>query len=73
MREEIKKLIDFGASKIEYHQLVNNYHIKFIYNNKRYVIAHILNVYGESVDYWELDDKVFENLDDLLENLKSEV
>lgn len=72
MKEEIKLLIDFGASKIEYNQLVNNYYIDFTYNNKRYSIGHILNIYGEDVDYWELGDLVFEELKDVLVHIKSE-
>lgn len=70
MGKELKMLVDFGANKIKFDSLANNYYIDFVYNSKKYTVGHILSVYGEPVDYWEFNDKTFESLEDILECLK---
>ena len=47
-------LENLGVTNISIEVLANNYIYKFDFNNKRYTLAHILNIYGESVDFWEL-------------------
>jgi hypothetical protein len=53
-RKEREILEAFGCKNIEYDNLINNYYIRFDYKGQRYVIEHILNVYGAEVDFWEL-------------------
>lgn len=72
-REEEDMLERFGCRGIEYDNLVNNYYIKFIYKRKKFIIEHILNAYGEEVDYWELfgrTSKTFGTLEELLNYIK---
>lgn len=47
-------LEELGATNIESETLVNNYRYTFEYKDNKFTLAHILNVYGESVDFWEL-------------------
>lgn len=68
--KESKTLTDFGCEDVEYTNLVNNYFISFTYNQKRYTAEHILSVYGASVDFWELSDKAFNTLPELLNYIK---
>lgn len=73
--EERKTLEEFGASDITYDTLINNYYISFTYNNEKYTIEHILNVYGVSCDFWELcikPRKPFKSLEDILQWLKNQ-
>ena len=75
MKDERQILTEFGATDIQYEPLINNYFINFIYNNKKYTIEHILNVYGVSTDFWELcikPTKTFNKLEELLEWLKNQ-
>jgi len=69
-REENKLLEAFGCKEAKYDFLVNNYCIKFIYNDKKFIAEHILNIYGEAVDFWELEDKRFDTLEELLNYIK---
>ncbi len=72
-RKEREMLERFGCKEIEYDSLINNYYIKFIYNKKKYIIEHILNVYGAEVDMWELckiPSKTFGTLEELLNYIK---
>lgn len=69
-REELELIKAFGGEDVETTNLVNNYYISFTYNNKRYIAEHILSVYGASVDYWEVSDKAFNTLVDLLNYIK---
>ena len=70
--QERKLLEAFGCEEIEYTNLVNNYFISFTYNESRFTIEHILNVYGASVDYWELSTpyQTFSTLEELLNHIK---
>ena len=70
--EEKEMLERFGCKDIEYTSLVNNYFISFTYNESRFTIEHILNVYGASVDYWELSTpyQTFSTLEELLNHIK---
>ena len=64
-REEKELLEKFGCKNIVYENYSSNYCIIFNYNNKRIVIEHILNIYGESVDVWELYPEPVKRFDDL--------
>lgn len=72
-REEKQLLENFGCENIKYENYSSNYCIIFNYNNKRIVAEHTLNVYGESVDMWELypePTKRFDDLETLLNYIK---
>ena len=69
-KEELELIKAFGGEEIETTNLVNNYYICFNYKDKRYCAEHILSVYGASVDYWEVSDKAFNTLVDLLNYIK---
>lgn len=69
-REEREMLEKFGCKNIVIDLLVNNYFITFEYDYREYKIEHILNVYGSSVDYWELKDKSYNTLEELLNSIK---
>ena len=72
-KDEEKTLKEFGCANIEYEMLVNNYFVSFDYNNKQYTIKHVLNVYGEECDLWDLCQppyKTFGTLQELLNSIK---
>ena len=72
-REERELLEKFGCKNIKYENYSSNYCIIFNYNGKRIVAEHTLNIYGESVDMWELYPepvKRFETLETLLDHIK---
>ena len=69
-QEELELIKAFGCEDIEYTSLVNNYFISFTYNQKRHTAEHILSVYGSNVDFWELSDKAFSTLPELLDYIK---
>lgn len=72
-KEEQEMLEKFGCKDIQYDTLINNYYIKFIYNDKKYTIEHILNVYGAETNMWELcvrPSKIFGTLEELLNYIK---
>lgn len=75
MRDIEKEKIENVIGKVESYTLVNNYG----YKNDKYDIEHVVNVYGQDCNFWELDlkdnskkSKTYYNLDDLLNDLKKE-
>lgn len=63
-----------GATDVEKYSLVNNYGYKFYKRGKKYDLQHWLNVYGSSVDYWEIygaeTSADFDTLDEAIEYIK---
>ena len=64
--KEQQRLEAAGCENIKVFNLINNYGYKFKKAAKKHCLEHVLNVYGAAVDWWELDGKVFDTLDQAL-------
>lgn len=64
------KIHALGVEKFSYYSLINNYGYTFIYNNIKYDLRHVLNVYGARVDMWDLypntNEKALESIKKLI-------
>lgn len=73
-----------GCEKVDSYTLVNNSGYTFIKGDLKFDLRHLLNVYGEDVNYWSLDahhintkeyvklnKSTFENFDEALEFIKT--
>lgn len=69
--KEQASLEEAGCKEVQRHNNVYNYYYVFLKGKKKHFLEHVLNVYGESCNIWEIDDKTFDNFDEALKYIKS--
>lgn len=64
-------LANAGCTNIEHYSLVNNDGYTFEYANTKYDARHVRNVYGASVNFWEISFTSGERVkEDILKNIE---
>ena len=56
-RKEKEIILESGLEIVREYSLVNNYGYIIKLNNQEYDLRHWLNVYGASVNYWDVSSK----------------
>lgn len=72
---EKELLKNAGCEDIKYYALINNDGLKFIKNNIKYDLRHVVNCYGADCDYYTLcslteDIKIYKSFNNFEEALK---